>query len=390
MNGYGKYKTWAEIDVAALRRNYRQIASHVHKASPDCRIIAAVKANAYGHGADIVAQTLVEEGCGFFAVSCLYEAVLLRETVGRDADIIILGYSLPEDAETLVRQGIIQTIFSPEYAGAMSREMARLKASGILPRTAVLRTHIKLDTGMNRLGFDGADAALAVQQIAAVLDLPHLKNEGMFTHFATADEDRGEGGLTARQLARFEAVEALLKEKGICPPMLHCCNSAAALHLPRGYKDGVRTGILLYGMSPDGTILPDFTPVLSLKTRIAHIHTLRAGESVSYGAAFTAERDMRIATIPVGYAAGFVRAFAGASVKLADGTLAPVVGRICMDQCMIDIGEADVQPGDIVTLFGGDNGSMIEALARIGSTINYEITCILTPRVPRIPVNTQR
>ena len=114
MNGYGKYKTWAEIDVAALRRNYRQIASHVHKASPDCRIIAAVKANAYGHGADIVAQTLVEEGCGFFAVSCLYEAVLLRETVGRDADIIILGYSLPEDAETLVRQGIIQTIFSPE------------------------------------------------------------------------------------------------------------------------------------------------------------------------------------------------------------------------------------------------------------------------------------
>ena len=153
MNPYGKYKTWAEIDVAALRHNYRQIASHVHKEAPDCRVIAAVKANAYGHGADIVAQTLVEEGCGFFAVSCLYEAVLLRETVGRDADIIILGYSLPEDTETLVRQGIIQTIFSPEYASAMSREMARLKASGILPRTAVLRTHIKLDTGMSRIGF---------------------------------------------------------------------------------------------------------------------------------------------------------------------------------------------------------------------------------------------
>ena len=390
MNPYGKYKTWAEIDVGALRHNYRQIASHIHKEAPDCRVIAAVKAYAYGHGADIVAQTLMEEGCGFFAVSCLYEAVLLRETVGRDADIIILGYSLPEDTEALVRQNIIQTVFSPEYAAALSREMARLKASGILSHKAILRTHVKIDTGMNRLGFDGADSAAAARQIAELMELPHLKIEGMFTHFATADEDRGGEGLTAKQLSRFEAVEALLKEQGICPPMLHCCNSAAALHLPRGYKDGVRTGILLYGMSPDGTILPDFTPVLSLKTRIAHIHTLRAGESVSYGAAFTAERDMRIATIPVGYADGFVRAFAGASVKLADGTLAPVVGRICMDQCMIVIGEADVQPGDIVTLFGGDDGSMIEALARIGSTINYEITCILTPRVPRIPVNTQR
>ena len=151
MNPYGKYKTWAEIDVAALRHNYRQIASHVHKEAPDCRVIAAVKANAYGHGADIVAQTLMEEGCGFFAVSCLYEAVLLRETVGRDADIIILGYSLPDDTEALVRQNIIQTVFSPEYAAALSREMARLKASGILPHKATLRTHVKIDTGMNRL-----------------------------------------------------------------------------------------------------------------------------------------------------------------------------------------------------------------------------------------------
>lgn len=390
MNPYGKHKTWAEIDVAALRHNYRRIASHVHEAAPDCRIIAAVKANAYGHGADIVAQTLIEEGCGFFAVSCLYEAVLLRETVGRDADIIILGYSLPEDTEALVRQNIIQTVFSPEYAAALSREMARLKASGILPRTAVLRTHVKIDTGMNRLGFDGADAATAARQIADLMALPHLKAEGMFTHFATADEDRDGGGLTEKQLARFEAVEAILKEKGICPPMLHCCNSAAALHLPRAYKDGVRTGILLYGMSPDGSILPDFKPVLSLKTRIAHIHTLRAGESVSYGATFTARQDMRVATIPVGYADGFVRAFGGASVKLADGRLAPVVGRICMDQCMIDVGDADVRPGDTVTLFGGDDGTMIENLARLGSTINYEITCILTPRVPRVPVHTER
>lgn len=390
MNPYGKYKTWAEIDVGALRHNYRQIASHIHKEAPECRVIAAVKANAYGHGADIVAQTLMEEGCGFFAVSCLYEAALLRETVGRDADIIILGYSLPEDTEALVRQNIIQTVFSPEYAAALSREMARLKASGILPHKATLRTHVKIDTGMNRLGFDGADGAAAARQIAELTELPHLRVEGMFTHFATADEDRDGEGLTAKQLARFEEVEAILKKQGICPPMLHCCNSAAALHLPGAYKDGVRTGILLYGMSPDGSILPEYKPVLSLKTRIAHIHTLRAGESVSYGATFTAKRDMRLATIPVGYADGFLRAFGGASVKLKDGRPAPVVGRICMDQCMIDIGDADVKPGDAVTLFGGDDGTMIENLARLGDTINYEITCILTPRVPRIPVHTER
>lgn len=382
----GKYKTWAEIDRTALRHNWREIRRHVRESAPGCRLIAVVKANAYGHGADIVAQTLVGEGCDFFAVSCVYEAVLLRETIGRTADILLLGYSLPQDAETLWRHDIIQTIFSLEYAAELSREMSRLKASGILPRTAELRTHIKLDTGMNRLGFDASDAGGAAEQIGEALRLPHLRAEGMFTHFACADEDRGRRGMSARQLDRFNAVEAILRARGECPPFLHCCNSAAALSLPEAYKDGVRAGVILYGMPPDGELLPDYRPVMTLRTRIAHIHTLRAGESVSYGATFTAERDMRIATIPIGYADGFVRRFAGASVKLPDGTMAPVVGRICMDQCMIDIGDAPVRPGDAVTVFGGDDGAMLEALARRGGTINYEITCILTPRVPRIAI----
>lgn len=275
------YKIWAEIRVDALRQNYRTICRHVHASAPGCRPIAVVKANAYGHGADLVAHTLAEEGCDFFAVSCVYEAVLLRETIGRDADIIILGYSLPEDAETLVRHNIIQTIFSPEYAAAMSREMARLASSGILPHDAKLRAHIKLDTGMNRIGFDAADADAAAREIIAAEELPHLACEGMFTHFATADEDWGKHALTARQLARFNAVEEILRRAGKCPPFLHCCNSAASMSLPEGYKDGFRAGVILYGMSPDGSILPDYTPVMTLRTRIAHIHTLRAGESVS-------------------------------------------------------------------------------------------------------------
>lgn len=386
MNSYIPYKTWTEVHLDALRHNYRTIRAQVHASAPDCRMIAVVKANAYGHGADLIARTLAEEGCDFFAVSCVYEAILLRETIGRGADIIILGYSLPSDAETLVRHDVIQTVFAAEYAQQMSREMARLKALGILPPHAALRTHCKVDTGMNRLGFDGADAAHAAEEIIAAQHLPHLKNEGMFTHFACADEDAGDRGMTARQLARFESVERILRERGECPAFLHCCNSAAALHLPEAYKNGVRAGVILYGMSPDGSILPDYQPVLTLKTRIAHVHVLRKGESVSYGATFTAPRDMRIATLPIGYADGFVRSFSGASVKLADGTLAPIVGRICMDQCMIDVGDHVVHPGDPVTIFGGDDGRMIEQLARVGGTINYEITCILTPRVPRIAI----
>lgn len=384
----GKYKTWAEIDLAALRHNWNTVCARVHASSPDCRVIAVVKANAYGHGADIVGHALAAAGCDFFAVSCVYEAVLLRETLGRGADILLLGYSLPQDAETLYRHDVIQTVFSLEYARELSREMSRLKASGMLPREARLRIHIKLDTGMNRLGFDASDADEAAAEIAEAMRLPHLCTEGMFTHFACADDDRGApGSMSERQLARFDAVEAILRARGECPAFLHCCNSAAALSMPQAYKNGVRAGDILYGMSPDGTILPDYRPVMTLKTRIGHIHTLRAGESVSYGATYTAAADMRIATIPIGYADGFVRRFAGASVKLPDGTAAPVVGRICMDQCMIAIGDANVRPGDAVTVFGGDDGTMIEALARRGETINYEITCILTPRVPRIPVN---
>ena len=380
---HGKYKIWAEIDLSALRHNWQTIRRQVNQNAPDCRVIAVVKANAYGHGADLVAQTLAEEGCDFFAVSCVYEAELLREIVGREPDILLLGYSLPEDAETLWRHNIIQTVFSSEYAAAMSREMGRLKASGMLPRHARLRTHLKLDTGMNRLGFDSDDVTSAADTLEAVCLLPHMEPEGLFTHFACADEDHG-GGMSARQHSRFLEIAEILKQRGICPPLLHCCNSAAALTMPDAYHDAVRAGVILYGMSPDGSLLSDYRPVMTLKTRIAHVHTLRKGESVSYGAAFTADHDMRIATVPIGYADGFVRHFAGASLRLKDGTPAPVVGRICMDQCMIDIGTSDARPGDAVTIFGGDDGSMIEDLARRGDTINYEITCILTPRVPRI------
>ncbi len=384
MNGIEKYRNWAEIDLDALRANWRTVSGTVHAASPDCRIIAVVKADAYGHGADAVARTLTEEGCRFFAVSCASEALSLRRSVGEGAEILILGYSLPEDVQALAEERIIQGVFSLDYARALSDRLASLKRSGALPPDAALRVHIKLDTGMNRLGFDAADAARAAEEILCAEALPHLRCEGMFTHFARADTDGGARGMTARQLSRFEDVERRLRERGGCPPFLHCCNSAGAMTLPQAYKSGVRAGIILYGLSPDGSILPQYRPVMKLCTRIAHIHTLRAGESVGYGAAFTARRDMRIATLSIGYGDGFVRAFAGAALRLPDGRRAPILGRICMDQCMIDVGDAPVRPGDAVTVFGGDDGSMIGELARAAGTIHYEIPCLLTARVPRV------
>lgn len=379
-----KFKIWAEIDLEALRHNYRLLRDTVESHAPGCRVFGVVKANAYGHGSDIVSATLAEEGCGDFAVSCLYEAQLLRESVPA-ADILILGYSLPEDAVHLVRGGIVQTVFSEEYAKELSDRIAACIRVGDLPADAVLRVHLKLNTGMNRLGFATDDAEETAAALRRVSTLPHLKPEGMFTHFACADTDGGDAGMTATQLSRFEAVENALRATGDCPPCLHCCNSAAALTLPRAYKSAVRAGDILYGMSPFGRVLPDYRPVMTLKTRIAHVHILRAGESVSYGATFTTDKDMRIATVPIGYGDGFLRHYGGASLRLPDGTAAPIVGRICMDQCMIDVGDADVHSGDPVTVFGGDDGSLLEALAAVGSTINYEITSILTPRVPRIP-----
>lgn len=378
------YKTWAEVDLSALRANWRTISAHVHESAPHVRMIAVVKANAYGHGAGEVSCALMREGCDFFAVACSVEAEALRAIVGSAPDILILGYSVPQDVCTLVKNHVTQTVFSTEYAMELSREMERLCAAGEISPEARLRVHIKLDTGMNRLGFFAGDAASAAEEIAAVCRLPHLAVEGMFTHFACADTDHGAHGLTAVQHDRFCAVAAALREKQIAIPFLHCCNSAAGMDFPAAYHDGVRAGVILYGMSPDGAILPAYRPVMTLKTRIAHIHTLHAGESVSYGATFTAPADMRIATLPLGYADGFVRHYAGAALTLPDGTAAPIIGRICMDQCMIAIGDADVHPGDVVTVFGGDGGARIEALARQADTINYEITSILTQRVPRV------
>ncbi|MBQ7153122.1 MAG: alanine racemase [Clostridia bacterium] len=374
------HKTWAEIDLDALRENYRRCRESV----PDGqRIISVVKADAYGHGACAVARTLLEEGCDFFAVSCIDEAIPLREMIsqtGKEADLLILGYTLPDQVPALVKNNIIQTVFSPEYAEEVAGAARR---AGL-----VLRCHVKLDTGMNRIGFRSSseeDVAATAACIERLSKDEGLRIEGLFSHFASADAEE-DGGLTKMQFERFMATDTLLRQKGVRIPFRHICNSAAAIRFPKYRLEGVRFGISLYGISPAaGTDVP-LSPVMRLYTVVSHIHTVRAGETVSYGATYRADSDRTLATLPIGYADGFLRAYAGTDVRImteSGKVSAPIVGRICMDQCMVDITGLPVHVGDKVILLGDDPGD-IEDLARRAGTIPYECLCLISARVPRI------
>ena len=369
-------KVWAEISVSAIRNNYRLVKGRLPEKTKQ---MCVVKANAYGHGADIVVRTLTEEGADFFAVSSAAEALSVRELT--DADILILGYVTPDEVVPLLQNNVILAVYSADYAAILSARIAAAKASGELPASAKLRIHIKLDTGMNRLGFSPEEAETA----AAVCGDPNFSPEGIFTHFATADEIGSPG--TARQDRRFEETVSALEQKGIHFRIKHAANSAATFFYPAARLDYVRSGIVLYGLDPsEEQKIEGLSPVLTLRTVVAHIHTLKKGESVSYGGEFTASEDMTVATLPIGYADGFLRAYKNGYVTIG-GHKAPILGRICMDQCMADVtGFAkDVKIGDAVCVYG-PGGAPIEHFAALAGTSVYEPTCILTPRVARVPI----
>ncbi len=376
------HKTWAEIDLAALRQNYRTLRA-LTCGETERRPIAVVKADAYGHGAARCVAALMDEGCDFFAVSCIEEAMAVRAVCPPErADVLLLGYTLPGEAALLAGHDIIQTVFSREYAEQLSASAAAADVR--------VRVHVKLDTGMNRIGFLTAPDALdgTVAAIAAIAADPHLELCGLFTHFARADEP--DPAPIDAQFARYTAVVDRLAALGIDPGMRHVCNSAAACRYPQGRLDAVRLGIMLYGAPPErefDAICPvPLTPVMRLCTSIAHLHTLAPGEAVSYGGHFTADTPRTIATLPVGYADGFIRAFGGASVAVetASGVReAPIVGNICMDQCMLDVTGLGAAVGDTVTLFG-DRPERLRALAERAGTIDYEPLCLISGRVPRV------
>ncbi len=386
-----KQKTTAEISESALTHNYNTICNHVktHAEGTAPDVICVIKADGYGHGVDTVSEVLGNAGCRFFAVSSEAEAAEVRalETArGRHPKILILGYTFPENAAAMAELDVI--------CAAVSNEHALLLADAAAKAGVRLQIHIKLDTGMNRVGFSAMpqDADNTADQIAALKQNPNLDLCGIFTHYAVADDELldknfKEDGIkrTLRQLERYKNILGKLDALGVDPGLRHTANSAAIFGCPEAYFDAVRAGVILYGMFPNGEVNGILRPVMKLTSTVGHTHKLYAGESVSYGGVYTAERNMTVAVITAGYADGYVRRYTGGTVRV-NGVACPQVGRICMDQFMIDITghEDEIHPGDEAVLFGGDDCSALEDLARRAQTINYECTCVVTKRVPRI------
>lgn len=397
----------AVIDNEALTHNYHALTAPVKAVSPHTHAIAVVKADAYGHGIRPVTRTLLQAGCHSFAVACLEEAVALRRLLRElltgsasdtEVDVLVLGYTAPQNAPILAAYHVTTTLLSAEYA-------ARLLTCARESRVTV-KGHIALDTGMNRIGYPAHTEEEIAETVAAIRALwrdgaPTPEGggvilDGLFTHFARADEDfdtemRTPDSLTLRQYDRYRRVLEALTAEGLRPRVCHVCNSAATVRfpeaLPAGCLDAVRLGINLYGYgvpSPDGG--PSMKPAMRLECGVTHIHTLLPGETVGYGGAYSADTPRTLATLPIGYADGWLRVFSGAEVTLhtrqGDFT-APVVGRICMDQCMVDVTGLPVEVGDPVTLFG-ENPRQLEALAERAHTITYELLCLITARIPRV------
>ncbi len=372
-------RTWAEIDLDALSANFQAVRSALR---PDCRVMAVVKADAYGHGAQLTAKAFSDAGADWLAVSNLDEALQLRKA-GITLPLLILSYTPPEETETLVRHGITQTVISLPHAKALSE--AAVRAGVTLP------VHLKLDTGMSRVGFfcqSPGDAA--ADEITSVCRLPGLRADGVFTHFAVADECTEESdAFTRAQYARFTGMLSELQARGIAFPLCHCCNSAATLRFPEMHMDMVRPGIILYGLYPEPSLrkLLPLRPVMSLRTRVSQVKTVPEGSFVSYGRAFTASRGTDLATVPIGYADGYTRRVEDGAYMLVHGKRAPIRGRVCMDQCMLDVtGISDVESGSIATAFGqsGESFLPVEIVAAWSGTIHYELVCAVGKRVPRL------
>lgn len=371
-------RTWAEIDLDALRENVKAIQSVLPE---NTGMIAVVKADAYGHGDHYIAAELEKMGIHFFAVSNLEEGLSLRRH-GIEGDILVLGPTPWRRAADLASHNIIQTVHSLPYAEALSRQA---EADGVQ-----VRGHLKLDTGMGRIGFVVREDEDPRPEIRAVVALPGLKMEGIFSHFSSADDITGEGeAYTALQRERFDRTVKALEAEGIRFACHHLQNSAGIENERDCRYDYVRAGIILYGMPVDtkeGCSLP-LHPVLSIRSVVTMVKTLHGGNAVSYGRHYVTPGDQVIATVPIGYADGYLRCMTGKASVLIHGKRAKVIGSVCMDQIMVDVtGIPDVKEDDPVTIVGRDGEEEItfDELAGYAGTINYELVCLIGKRVPRV------
>ncbi|MEK4439749.1 MULTISPECIES: alanine racemase [Niallia] len=360
--------TWVEIDLDAIAYNVGELRKKLH---PENKLIAVVKANGYGHGALQVARTALRSGANYLAVAFLDEAISLRKQ-GITAPILVLGASRPKDVMTAIKYKVTLTVYYKDWLE---------EAVQFLNKEASLTIHLKLDTGMGRIGVRNEQEIQSIEEL--LVKHPNIVVEGIFTHFATADEKNS--SYFESQIQRFKELLSYFTK---LPAIIHCSNSAASLLHPDLQYNAVRLGISMYGLTPSLEIEPDLPYPLqeafSLRTKLVQVKKLNKGDKVSYGATYEAKEEEWIGTLPIGYADGWLRKLQGQEV-LVEGIRAPIVGRICMDQCMIRL-PFYLEPGTEITLIGKQRDAEIsvnEIAAKL-ETINYEITCMISTRVPRV------
>lgn len=368
-------RAWAEVNLDNIAHNVREIRKITGSRA---KIMGIVKADGYGHGVMEVAKTILDNGVSYLAVSMLDEAIQLRNN-GIGVPILILSYTDPKRAEEIIQNDVTQAVFSHDLAEALSAAAVKLGRS--------VRIHIKLDTGMTRVGF--MPGYSAIKNVLQISRLPGIIVEGLFTHFASADEP--DKTYTKMQFEKFMSICNELGRVGLHIPVKHAANSAAIIGFPETHLDLVRPGLIMYGMYPsddvDRTRL-SLKPAMTLKANVTMVKDVEAGTSISYGRVFTTSAPSVVATLPIGYADGYTRLLTGKGRVLIHGEYAPVVGRICMDQCMVDVTglKNNVSVGDEAVLFGSQDGLEIpveEVAAKIG-TINYEVITLIGRRIPRV------
>lgn len=366
-------RTWAEISLDALRHNIEVFRRRI---PAETKLMACVKANAYGHGAVETAREAVSCGVDYISVAFLDEAIQLRRA-GITAPILVLGYVPPEAVAAAVAHHVTITVFDREVLDAVAAASARQQA----------RIHIKIDTGMGRLGLHPEREAIPF--IKQALQIPNVRVEGLFTHYARADEI--DKAYTMEQHRRLMYVADYFRSEGSTFPLVHAGNSATGIDTPELTGGLLRLGISLYGLYPSGYVdkrRADLKPVLTIKSELSMVKTVSRNAGISYGSWYVAQDEERIGTLPIGYADGFSRLLSGQAEVLIRGRRVPVVGRICMDQCMVRLDELpeDVSAGEEAVLIGkqGEEEIAIGSLAEAMGTINYELVCMLASRVPRL------
>jgi len=364
--------SWAEIDLGAIRSNVAGIRGLL---SPKTMLMAVVKANAYGHGMLPVARVCLEEGADYLGVANPLEALELRKA-GIDSPVLVLGYTPADCADLMVENQVDVTVFDMETALFISQAAVRLNRQG--------RVHVKIDTGMGRIGLrpDGESIGLMVK----MADLPGITLQGLFSHLATADD--ADKSFAYYQLQVFQEFSKRVEEAGVLVPIKHLANSAAIMEMPETHFDMVRAGIITYGLYPSDEVDKSrlsLIPAMRLKSRITQVKCIPPGHSVSYGRTYVSQRATKVATVPIGYADGYSRLLSNRGRAAIRGQIAPLIGRVCMDQCMFDVSALEqVEVGDEVILFGTpQDGITADDLAHTLGTINYEIVCAPHSRIVR-------